>query len=328
MGRPDRAASLNGLDLLEMPAGFRAMGSAGFGLGSFGIPFSFVGLTFGPDSHPTEYTMSAGEVLASALARYVWESGLSVVTYAICFVSFLLGVMRLISRAQFSHSLAQIRKSLPLIDITDEFNAHFRMQKTPVYLLKGSSGTPFCVGWWRPSIWFTETSYRDLTREERMAVCLHERGHILHYDLVLTLFISLMGDVFWFVPGFRSLERRLVHLREILADRHAVESGAEVRALASAIGKIATQRFSLVPERRSSLSEGSPSSCFLKRNCRKASIYERIEALFDGGSLNTPADKNSRQSFGRFGWQIGVLRPLLFLVISGSLILSTFGGHR
>jgi beta-lactamase regulating signal transducer with metallopeptidase domain len=48
-----------------------------------------------------------------------------------------------------------------------------------------------------PYICFPENAFRALSDSEREAVIQHEIAHIRHWDLLATLTVKVLGDVFW-----------------------------------------------------------------------------------------------------------------------------------
>lgn len=102
-------------------------------------------------------------------------------------------------------------------------------------------------------------------------------------NLIVTILIQGLGDVFWFVPGYRWLSRKIDRLREIVADSWTVSSNIEPHFLASALLKLKE-----IPE---SNGRFVLYSAFFRE---KSLLKERVERL-----MGTVKDKNPR-----FGWQI------------------------
>ena len=135
----------------------------------------------------------------------------------------------------------------------------------------------------------------------------HELGHIRQMDLPVTVAIQFLGDLFWFVPGYRRLSRRIDRLREIVADQWAVRSGIQSALLASALVKLkeipeTSDRFILY-------------SAFFRE---KSLLKTRVEKLVE-------VDKEKPS---RFGWQIPAVRYVVsFWILIGTMASSLAGNH-
>lgn len=100
-------------------------------------------------------------------------------------------------------------------------------------------GSVFVAGLARPSIFCDETLLADLDDEEIGAVTLHERAHQLARDPLRTTAVAVVAPLLSrFDRGRAWLEGRAA-AREIAADRYALAQGADRRAIASALLKVA-----------------------------------------------------------------------------------------
>ena len=120
-----------------------------------------------------------------------------------------------------------------------------------------------------------------------------------------TIAIQILGDLFWFVPGYRWLNRRIEQLREIVADQWAIGNGANPEFLASAL---LTLKETSSANKRMILY-----SAFFKE---KSLIKLRIQKLL-GKNCGKPP---------RFGWQYKWVRYVASMWITLVVILSTVGG--
>lgn len=163
-------------------------------------------------------------------------------------------------------------------------------------------GMPFAGGLIRPYVVFPRALYARLSSEERAAALAHEIAHVRHGDLPQALIIALLGDVFWFVPGYAWLKRRLEDLRELLADQAAVREGADPLALASAL--VTTRlHWSPLPEARSY-------SAFAKRY---SLLERRVQALV---SPPVPCERS-----------VGI-RAVFAVITTAAILTTTLGGNR
>lgn len=175
-----------------------------------------------------------------------------------------------------------------------------------IYISPSFSGTPFTGGVIKPYICLPADATQNLTPEELNAVIAHEMGHVRYYDLLVTVLIQGLGDLFWFAPGYRWLSRKIDRLREIVADSWAVSENIEPHFLASALLKLrqipeGNDRFVLY-------------SAFFRE---KSLLKERVERLV--GNLK---EKNPR-----FGWQNRLVRYCATFFISVVVLNSVFGGN-
>lgn len=175
-----------------------------------------------------------------------------------------------------------------------------------LYRSAGFSGTPFTGGLLRPYICFPDDAFRRLAPEEREAVTAHELAHVRQLDLAVTVAVQLLGDLFWFVPGYRWLSRRIDRMREIVADQWAVRSGIEPALLASALVKLReipiADRFVLY-------------SAFFRE---KSLLKDRVRRLLG----------EERERGPRLGWRFRWVRLLAACWIFTAVMTATFGGNH
>jgi beta-lactamase regulating signal transducer with metallopeptidase domain len=119
--------------------------------------------------------------------------------------------------------------------------------------------------------------------------------------------IRLLGDIFWFVPFYRFLSRRIDACRELIADQMAVRTGAEPVLLAAALVKLG--------EVIVSPPESALYSAFLKR---KSLIAIRVRKLTES-SISIPTQPH--------GWKFFALRAIAIAWVSGAVFSATLGGN-
>jgi beta-lactamase regulating signal transducer with metallopeptidase domain len=175
-----------------------------------------------------------------------------------------------------------------------------------VYLSKSFTGTPFTGGIFKPYICIPFTTYKRLTEKEINAVIAHELGHIRQFDIVFTMFIQALGDIFWFIPGYRWLCRKIDRTREIVADQYAVKNGISGEFLASALLKLKE-----LPDC------GNKFILYSALTLEKSLLKTRIGRL-----LGDLIDKKER-----LGWRyLGVRWAVTFCII-GTVMNSTLAGN-
>lgn len=131
-------------------------------------------------------------------------------------------------------------------------------------------------------------------------------GHVRYYDLLITVLIQGLGDLFWFIPGYRSLSRKIDRLREIAADSWAISSNVAPYSLATALLKLKE-----IP--------GSTNNLILYSALfrEKSLLKERVERLLG----------NTKEKRPRFGWQNRWFRFAVTIFISAVVLNSVFGGN-
>lgn len=112
-------------------------------------------------------------------------------------------------------------------------------RRIAVYEADAHCGVPFSGGLLRPYVCIPSRISKVLSTEERAAVVEHELAHIRHFDVLILAFVGIVTDVFWFVPGVRSLGRRVAQACELAADDAASRNGAGPAMLASALVRVA-----------------------------------------------------------------------------------------
>lgn len=297
---PESSVLNVGINPLALPPNHQTL-TIGSGFSNWGPIFDLVFTARSLDGK--EYSTSGADYLFSLLQKY-WGGNVPMFIFCLTlFVSWVFIVRRVVAYVIFERRRGQ-RRSLGTVIET----IPLKYRHVDVYVTDDYEGTPFTGALVRPYICFPKRTWSFLDLSERDAVIKHELAHINNHDLVVTMAIKFLGDLFWFVPGYRYLSRRIDRLREVLADSYAVRSGASSRHLASALLKL--KDFS------DAAHEGTLYSAFFRE---KSLLRKRIENL-----LNEAGE----DLCGRWGWNRRVLRPLILLGITASVMLATFGGNH
>jgi Zn-dependent protease with chaperone function len=297
-GLPKDSILFTTVDTFSMPPRSHYL-KAGAGFSEWGPTFS---LQFSvKDLDGKEYAESVGDYLVLWLNKTFGHEIPLVILSMVLTVSATLLTIRFIQALRFERERRLDRahsKSLREIKLW--------RRTVDVYLSNYFSGTPFTGGIFKPYICIPVDAQQKLNPEELEAVIAHELGHVRQFDLAVTIAVQILGDFFWFIPGYRWLSRKIDRLREIVADQWAVYSGIEPPLLASALVKLkeipAPDRFVLY-------------SAFFRE---KSLLKLRVAHLLEGPNERKP----------RFGWQNKWLRRAVCFWIFTAVMTATFGGNH
>jgi Zn-dependent protease with chaperone function len=294
LGVPRKSILFAGVDPLSLPAKHQRI-TIGLGWNGWVPELSTAFSTDALDG--TRYNASIGDYLLFWLRRHLGASAPEILVWMVALVSFALIVRRLWHYGCFEWRRRREEKFALGLEAPAGIE---------VYGSGQVSGTPFTGGLLRPYICFPKDALGVLSADEVRAVLAHETGHVRSYDLWLTLVIQILGDALWFVPGYRWLSRRIDRLREILADRWAVASGAEPLHLAAALLKL----------RGLSVSQTGPVlySAFFRET---SLVKERVQRLL-GDVQEVPP---------RFGWQNSWVRVTVAAFVSLAVLNAVFCGN-
>lgn len=254
------------------------------------------------DFDGTQYGVSVGDYVVYWLADKFGVGFPLLMVYAASAVAIVLLSRRAFLGVAFELQRQKDRKDSQLYRVT---NLLFR--KVDIYISHSFSGTPFTGGVLRPYICIPRDAFENLTKAELEAVIAHELGHVQQFDLLITMLICALGDIFWFVPGYRWLCRKLERMREVIADQRAVRAGASPEVLASALIKL------------KEVAMGEPSIVFYAPFFReKALLKVRIENL-----VGSPDEKPPR-----WIWRNIWSRSVVTVWIIGAVLSSNLGGNH
>jgi beta-lactamase regulating signal transducer with metallopeptidase domain len=301
MGIPRESVLNAGVDPFDFPVGSRVLGVS-VGVSEWGPVLNLVLTAF--DWTGRAYTMSVADFLSAGVERLLGEWTLEILLSVVIGISVFLFSRRLIQFMKFEILRRRDRESaratpLETIDLG--------IRTVDVYTSGGFSGTPFTGGFLRPFICIPDATYRALAPDEFRAVVQHELAHVRAFDLPVSLLIQILGDLLWFIPGYRALSQKIDDLRELVADKNAVRSGAEGGSLATALLKL--KEFS------SSQHYNHAISTFLKR---RSVLKNRVLTL--AGQSEDPLP--------RFGWRFWIVRYPVAVWTTFGVLFAKFGGNH
>jgi Zn-dependent protease with chaperone function len=298
-GLPENSILRVGLDPFTLPARHQLLQvDAGFGF--WGPTFRLMFAV--KDRIGQEFSASVGDYLTIWLDKKFGSEIPFMILAAALAVSATLIVIRLAHIFEFERRRRADRRTA----VQMRFQK-LKFRSVDIYLSKTFSGTPFTGGLRKPYICIPVDAETRLSPTELEAVIAHELGHIRQLDIGVTVLVQLLGDLFWFVPGYRWLSRKIDRMREIVADQWAIHMGVEPALLASALLKLRE-----IPEPPSSY---TLYSAFFRE---KSLLKIRIERL-----VGLASEKRAR-----FGWRNLGLRMLLSIWIFVSVMGATFGGNH
>lgn len=298
-GVPANSVVFSGIDPFTLPPNHQ-MFSIGAGLTPWGPVFT--GLFTVADLKGNHFAASVGDYFFLWFSREFGDSAPTILVAGIFLIAGFLFCRRLVLGWRFERNRRRDRKFSRLLR-----REKLGVRTVDVYVSKQFEGTPFTGGLFRPYICFPEKSFRCLDDQEREAVIAHELGHVGSFDLVGTILIQLLGDLFWFVPGYRWLSRKIDRLRELIADQSALARGTNPLVLASAMVKL---KESTLPAENYILY----SAFFRERSLLKLRV---------GRLLGDHAEKKPR-----LGWSWLWLRILISVWIVSAVLVATIGGYR
>lgn len=298
-GLPANSVLLSGVDPFSLPPKHQLL-QIGAGISQWG-PMLNVILSV-QNMNGKEYASSIGDYLTIWLSREFGSEIPTIILTAVMAVSLTLLSIRIWNGFKFERKRAEDRERARPLKIEK-----LGFRKVDIYISEVFLGTPFTGGVLRPYICIPKDSFEKLRAEELTAVLRHELGHIRQFDILVTMTIQILGDLFWFVPGYRWLSRKIDRLREIVADQWAIKNGAAPDALASALVTLkelpeTTDRFVLY-------------SAFFRE---KSLLKIRVERLIDAHIERPP----------RLGWQYKWVRIGMTFWIASAVMLTTIGGNH
>lgn len=298
-GVPSTSVLLTGIDPFDLPPRSQ-MFTVGAGADHWG-PFLNAGFSV-QDITGHVFSASVGDYLWIWLQRNLGEWQPSLLVYLAMAISGAFLVRRFLRIWKFEHERRADR------DITPFLSIPLWSRTVNVYVSKKFRGSPFTGGLVHPYICIPAEAAQRLSPEELRAVIAHETAHVKNFDILTSLFIQIAGDVFWFIPGYQTLGRRVEDLREILADRFAVKHGADPVQLASAL-------LNLKDDHLAARSALIPVPTFLRG---PSLLKTRVNFLID----------RAGEKRARFGWQNGWVRALILFWVTVAVLMSTFGGNH
>lgn len=288
----------SGINPLELPPKHQNL-IIGAGFSQYGPELNVVFSANALDGK--SYSTSIPDYLYAWMTKNFGQEIPAFLLIAILSVALCLIVQRIWNIVRFEIKRRRNRKS-------NLFLEHISLQYRviDVYASENYQGTPFTGGVLRPYICFPKNILEVLDPDEKKAVLKHEVAHITHWDLLVTLLIKSLGDILWFIPGYRYLCHKIDSLREILADKTAVKAGASAPHLASALIKLRE-----IPEENH---QPILYSAFFRE---KSLLKVRVEHLLKEKSSNS-----------RFGWKSAWMKWIVTAGTASAVMIATFGGNH
>lgn len=295
-GVPEKSVLFSGVDPFSLPPKHQLL-SIGAGFDGW---TPYVSTVFSVNALDGKtYNSSIGDYLLIWIHRTFGNEIPLIIVSSVLSISLALLTIRIVQYYKFE---TRRRKDRATCSTFKKLPAGARV--VDIYISNNFSGTPFTGGIIKPYICLPEDAIQKLTPEELNAVIAHEMGHVRYYDLLVTVFIQGLGDLFWFVPGYRWLSRKIDRLREVVADSWAVSSNVKPHFLASALLKL------------KEIPEGSDRFVLYSAFFREKSLLkERVERLIGEVKEKRP----------RFGWQNRWVRYGVTIFISVVVLNSVFG---
>lgn len=297
-GVPEQSILFSGVDPYSLPPRHQLL-TVGAGLDGWAPYLSTVFSVNALDGK--SYNSSIGDYLLIWVHRTFGSEVPLIIVTSVLTVSLVLLIIRFVQYYSFEKNRRKDRAHrTPYKTLTVD------RRVVDIYISNNFSGTPFTGGILKPYICLPEEAIKKLRNEELTAVIAHELGHVRNYDLLGTILIQVLGDLFWFVPGYRWLSRKIDRLREVVADSWAVSTSVDPEFLALALLKLKE-----IPKSTSGV---VLYSAFFRE---KSLLKERIERLIG----------NIKEKKPRFGWQYKWMRYGFILFISVVILNSVFGGN-
>jgi Zn-dependent protease with chaperone function len=255
-----------------------------------------------------QFSSSVADFAAGWLTRRFGEGAPRVMLGAALLVSLVLVVWRVAAWVRFERARRRDRAAAGVIVLAPR---RVGLRTVDVYVSSGVTASPFTGGVLWPYVCVPREAYEALKPAELDAAIRHELAHVMHWDMLQTLAIRIMGDVFWFFPGYRWLSRHIDRLREVLADRAALSLGVHRGDLAAALLRL-----------RDSGAEFSARAVYSGLVRDGSLVGQRVRALVGGASAGEQASRPPR-----FGWRYAWVRWVVTLLTTGMVMVSTFGGN-
>lgn len=298
MGVPLNSVLYSGVDPYSLPPKHQML-QIGAGFSNWA---PFLDVRFGVrDLQGIEHAASIGDYLVFWLNRNYGSEVLNALLLTAAFVSVVL-----LMRRAYGLSLFEIQRRQDRQRAVSHLQFHEGFRSVDVYISDLFTGSPFTGGFLKPYICIPQDAFSLLEPLELEAVLAHERGHIRQFDFLATVTIQTLGDVFWFVPGYRLLSRRIDALREIVADQWAVQFGANPTLLAASMLKL--------QETSESQKHFVLYSAFFRR---RSLLKTRIERLLAEPEI----------SQARWGWNYFAVRAAFSVLIAIVMFKSTLGNN-
>jgi hypothetical protein len=168
-----------------------------------------------------------------------------------------------------------------------------------VRLIEGDFPFAAQVGFWRSQVVVSRGWLDQLTETEKSAILLHERAHAHYRDLVWFFGLGLVRRLTLWLPETNDLWQELLLLREIRADRWAMQDTDPI-LLAELLIKLTRSQIEELEQQPFTIG-------FCNHNSVER-LEQRVEALVNPAVL--PADVAPR---GELAWILVTMMPLILV---------------
>ena len=144
---------------------------------------------------------------------------------------------------KFLFTLLQIRRLRSQLILYSKSNKELRSilkklhLQRKVYVVQSEKPFAFCYGIRSPKIYLSTSLMTMMSEKEIEAILLHERYHLKNRDSLIMLLASFIELLFPFFPLVKDLLAQYKINREIVADREAVQSLGDHKAVISVLRK-------------------------------------------------------------------------------------------
>lgn len=135
-----------------------------------------------------------------------------------------------------SRRLAKRLNTMDVRSLTEKLNK--QLGKQDIIVVHGTKPLAFTTGFLKPRIILSTELLDLLDDKELQAVVLHEDYHRRHRDPLKMFVVSLLSDALWFLPVLKRWMHDYRMMRELLADKAAIQTMGSQLELSSALLKL------------------------------------------------------------------------------------------
>ncbi len=258
------------------------------------------------DSENNEYSASFADYIYFWLIKSNGQFYIQLIIICAIFISCVLLLRRVFEYIHFeSQRVNDFYNSKLHATVKTNFNRQIK-----IYISNFFKGSPFTGGLFKPYICIPQETYNKIDSKELSAIIFHEIGHVRNFDLLFSVFIQTIGDIFWFIPGYKLLSQKIEDLREIIADNYAIESGVERGTLANVLIHLKE----IIQESNNSFQLNFYSGFMKKKSLLKLRLNSMLNPLMNENTIESKKNK--------------FFRILFSIWLCGSLLNSTIAGNN
>jgi Zn-dependent protease with chaperone function len=127
------------------------------------------------------------------------------------------------------------------VEQSSRLNDVFQKGKNDIYVVHCKEPLAFTIGFRCRRIVLSTGLLTLLDENELAAVVHHETYHLEHADPLKVFLLSLFASVFWYIPVLKHIHSNYKVIREVLADRYAMEQTGGMADLGQALLKLVKQ---------------------------------------------------------------------------------------